>query len=212
MSMSYVRTKVLGRKRARIIVIGLLLVLLTALSFIVSNAMGPRESRVFELIYGMSDSLYVFALLVTQFGSAWVLLGLVGLLFVVRWHPKLAVLLVRNGVITYVVVQILKLVIARPRPAGLLEDFATRELFVYGHGFPSGHAAVATMAGLTILPYLPKKWRWVPLVIIILVGWSRVYLGVHSPLDVVGGFVLGTIVVLAASYLPDFIPKRQRKN
>lgn len=210
--MSHAQTKFVGKNRARIVLIVLLLVLLTVLSLMVSNAMGPRESRVFDLIYGMSDSLYVFALLVTQLGSAWVLIGLVGLLFVVRWHPKLAVLLVRNGVITYISVQVLKLVIARPRPVGLLEDFASREFFVYGDGFPSGHAAVAAMAGLTLLPYLPKKWRWIPIILIILVGWSRVYLGVHSPLDVVGGLVLGAIVVLAASFLPDFIPKKQRKS
>jgi membrane-associated phospholipid phosphatase len=48
----------------------------------------------------------------------------------------------------------------------------------------------------------------VPFVWIVLVAWSRIYLGVHAPLDVVGGFVLGLLVVLLAEKIP--WPKRKK--
>ncbi len=164
------------------------------------GTMGAREAAVFEAIYGMSDQWRGFALAVTQMGNAWLLLGLVGLLFVVRWNPKPADEVLRNGVAAYGLVFLLKSLINRARPVGLLEDVVTREVIVRGSGFPSGHTALATVMSLTLLPYLPRRWRWVPVAWIGLVGWSRIYLGVHAPLDVVGGFALGVMVVGGAAF------------
>lgn len=100
-----------------------------------------------------------------------------------------------TGGIAYMLVQVSKLLVDRPRPAVLLSDVQSRELFVSGLGYPSGHTALATAMSLTLLPYLPRRWRWLPLAWIPLVGLSRIYLGVHAPLDVLGGFAIGLFVV-----------------
>ena len=92
-----------------------------------------------------------------------------------------------------VMVQLIKRLIARPRPgAGLIEAL--------GYSFPSGHAAAAA-AGWTamalILGLLTDRWRArvglaaTAVLIAVLVGLSRVYLGVHEPTDVLGGWALG---------------------
>ena len=65
----------------------------------------------------------------------------------------------------------------------------------HDHSFPSGHAATS-FAGTTVLTaYAPRMWpAWFLLAVAI--AFSRVYVGVHYPLDVVAGAVLGVVTAL----------------
>ena len=82
----------------------------------------------------------------------------------------------------------------RARPNELLLDVVNLDYIVRGPGFPSGHMALATALAFTIGHYLPKKYHWVPIVWIVGVGLSRMYLGIHAPLDIVGGFAIGWVL------------------
>ena len=104
----------------------------------------------------------------------------------------------------YVIAALLKHEIARPRPFLLLHNVHLRWTDS-GTGFPSGHAMVITIVMLSILPYLSKWWRWTVPVVIALVMISRVYLGLHAPLDVIGGFAVGLLVVSFMRILPQAI-------
>lgn len=153
------------------------------------------EISIFQDINNMSDAWRPFWLMVTQFGSAWALL----LAVIGAWlygRRGLATDLFLHGFITYFLVQIAKQVVARPRPELLLDMTNQREIFLGAqYGFPSGHTAVAAALSLTLWPYLPKTLRFIVPVWICLVAVSRIYLGVHIPLDIVGGLALGTAVV-----------------
>jgi undecaprenyl-diphosphatase len=73
--------------------------------------------------------------------------------------------------------------------------------------FPSGHAATS-FAGATILAFAFPRLAPLFYVLASAVGFSRVYLGVHYLLDIVGGAVLGTLIALALRFLT---VRRQRE-
>jgi membrane-associated phospholipid phosphatase len=79
----------------------------------------------------------------------------------------------------------------RARPTEILANVLNLDYVVRGPGFPSGHMALATAMALTVGLYLPRKYQWIVPVWIIGVGLSRMYLGIHAPLDIAGGFAIG---------------------
>jgi len=66
--------------------------------------------------------------------------------------------------------------------------------------FPSGHAATS-FAGATVLSFAFPKLAPYLYVLAAAVAFSRVYVGVHYPLDIVGGALLGVVVALGLRYL-----------
>lgn len=91
----------------------------------------------------------------------------------------------------------LKTAVGRPRP---FEVIAHPEPLITGtvaSSFPSGHAATSA-AGAVILSVLVGRriWPWL-LGLALLIGFSRVYVGVHYPGDVLGGAAIGAAVSLA---------------
>ena len=96
--------------------------------------------------------------------------------------------------------QWLKIVFRIPRPWVLDPNFqiveSAREAAT-GYSFPSGHtqSAMGTFGGLARMT--EKRWlRWVFIAIALLVAFSRMYLGVHTPLDVGVSLVVATVMVL----------------
>lgn len=70
----------------------------------------------------------------------------------------------------------------------------------YGYSFPSGHAQMSTtFAGMFSVVYR-KKWMYVSgLLLVILTGLSRMYLGVHTPVDILCGISIGLLLTLVGS-------------
>jgi membrane-associated phospholipid phosphatase len=66
-----------------------------------------------------------------------------------------------------------------------------------GYGLPSGHAQLSLVVWTAIADRVKKTWFWVVAVlIIILIGFSRIYLGVHFPTDVFAGWIVGGILLV----------------
>lgn len=112
---------------------------------------------------------------------------------------------------TGLVMEIAKILVKAPRPVALLHgDLHARAVETGLNSFPSGHAAMATAMALTVWLILPKAWRWVSVVWIALVMFTRVYLGVHAPVDVLGGFAIGLAVACAIQLLPQRLSRPLR--
>ncbi len=87
-----------------------------------------------------------------------------------------------------------KAIADRPRPYQVVADAVLRQQPAHGTSFPSSHTAVTVAVVIALVPFLPRALAWVAIVYAVLVGWSRVYLGVHYPLDVLGGAGIGIAV------------------
>lgn len=173
----------------------------TVLAFQSKHDLPQWEISIFHHINDLPASLKMTGLAITVIGgSVWAALASIALATVTRFYRlawRLAAVIIGGYGVDY----ILKELVHRGRPADMLADFH-RYSVETGAGFPSGHTTIATVISLTLLPYLPKAWRWLPIVWIALVAVSRLYLGVHLPLDVIGGFLVGLLVVTISRVLP----------
>ncbi len=159
------------------------------------------DKLAFSLFKIRTPLLTKIFLIITNLGSPYVLIVLTLLSFLLK-NKKLSFIITGNlGLIT-IINQVLKFIIKRPRPSDLFLVVET------GYSFPSGHSMVSlSFYGLLIYfiyKYFKNKKLKIFLItllslIIVLIGISRVYLGVHFVSDVISGFLL------SLSYLMIFI-------
>lgn len=155
---------------------------------------------------GIDNSVFDFIMpLITNFGSFIALSVVCGLLFIFGGEKgrKVALLGLTALFISNVAVYLLKFLVLEPRPFLTLAhvDLLVHESDLYS--FPSGHTAssfaVATVIGLKYkLNINGRKFGLLyPLTIFAgLIGFSRIYIGVHYPYDVIFGALVGLISAL----------------
>ena len=102
------------------------------------------------------------------------------------------------AVLAWLAAHLAKSIADRPRPYEAVAGAVLRQSPAHGSSYPSSHTTVAFAVVIAAIPYLPRPGVPVALAYAALVGWSRVYLGVHYPLDVLAGMGLGLVVGGAA--------------
>lgn len=156
----------------------------------------------FSILYGVQelhspvlDEIMVFITSLGNAGWFWILLGAALLLTPKTRKTGLAVLIsLAAGFI--IGNMFLKNIIARPRPCWL--DTAVPLLIEnpQDYSFPSGHSLASFEAAVSIFLF-HKKWGLAAIVLAALIAFSRLYLFVHFPADVLAGILLGTGIAFA---------------
>jgi undecaprenyl-diphosphatase len=181
---------------------------------ILEESTRSMDLRIMDVIYRWRSPTLTRAMMVaTNLGAAYPIAALVLMMVPPAWRKR------RREVLALAIIFIVGIIL-RPRPAisPLVEES--------GYSFPSGHAmnAFVFYSAVAFLCYRLMKRKALSLLvtllaagIVVLVGFSRVYLGVHYPSDVAGGYLVGVwwlamaLLISRSAALADVIGPRQRR-
>lgn len=185
------------RRDSRYVFAGILSVIVFILSSLQATSQGLFDSverPIFEYFNNLPNALDGVMYAVTQFGGA----GSIVLWMAVAWlliNRRAALTVAGAGMASWYIAKFFKVLIGRGRPEALLENlnlFADKSLG--GFGFPSGHASFVAACTAALYFQVERKYRKYLILVAMLVGISRMYLGAHFPLDIVGGWALGILI------------------
>lgn len=162
----------------------------------------------------ISDFVTPIAKNITHLGGAIFLITLSLILLLIIKNKKIGILIWLNLGISVLLNQALKFIIQRPRPT----EF--RIINENGYSFPSGHSMVSA-AFYGFLIYLIYKnvknkylkWSLITLLslVILTIGISRIYLGVHYTSDVIAGFLISvSYLIIFIHFAKDFMKNEQK--
>lgn len=149
------------------------------------------------------DALAVFLNYAGEHGEIWIAFTLILLLC---RRTRKAGLAMAIALVSYLVAGdfILKPLFARPRPCDVNTAVTILVKRPHGHSFPSGHTASAFAAAFALWRQ-DRKLGSPALILAVFIAFTRLYLYVHFPTDILGGVVLGLALGALASLLADKI-------
>ncbi len=193
--MSKIKTRIEKSIRWVILLLSII-ILIYIIENLLQKDIANFDNAVYSYVSGfISKPLTDIALVITTLGSAYVILPICLILIIVFWKKIEGIAIAMNLIISFLSNQILKRIVARPRPT---EYRIVEEI---GYSFPSGHSMVGmAFYGLLIYfiyrkvknPYIKCISCILLMILIFLIGLSRIYLGVHYASDVIAGFCIST--------------------
>ena len=170
------------------------------------RARSQTEVELFRSANELPDAAFLPIWSVMQYGTFGAV-PVVAAAAVVARRPRLAASIAVGGTAAWVTAKAAKRVVARGRPASIIEGVGQRGAEEGDQGFPSGHSAVSTAMTVVLWPEAPTGWRWPIAALTALVPFGRMYVGAHLPLDLVGGSALGLALGSAINLV---LPDRRR--
>jgi Membrane-associated phospholipid phosphatase len=153
-----------------------------SLLFIQEYLRNPILTPVFKVItsLGNESMIWLMVIIILILNRKYRQMGLVALISVLMCY-------IINNIL-------LKNCIARPRPFEVLTHLQVLIHKPTDYSFPSGHAASSFAAAGAFYFYGSRKWGGLAFVLAALIGFSRLYLGVHYPTDVLFGAMIGLLI------------------
>ncbi len=158
----------------------------TTLFFAIFNLNGHFPILDYLMVFVTTDLIYILFLAV-------LILGIKG-----GVKEKRSFLLILVGLpIAFLLIKLIHLILFEPRPFVTFNLLPIVSESADSASFPSRHVTMAAVVAFAYT-YFKSKWALFFLFIMLLIGVSRVYVGVHYPLDIVGGFTVGAISLTLA--------------
>lgn len=172
----------------------------------------PFDEALFSFCHALHNAagtlLDPFFKFVTLFGYKGIFFIALGILLTLipktrRFGLTALIALIIGALFTNV---ILKNLVARPRPY-IMNDIARSLWDAVGRAtesdlsFPSGHTTAAFAFSSAVFLCGNKKYSWTVLVFAFTIAFSRIYLAVHYPTDVIAGLIIGVTAACAAYFL-----------
>lgn len=102
--------------------------------------------------------------------------------------------------------------VARIRPYEAIEGLRLIISPEHSFSFPSGHSTNAFAAGMVLFKMLPRKYGVPTLILAVIIAFSRIYVGVHYPTDVLAGIVIGCMTSILAIMIVKTIENKMAEN
>ncbi|HZA39044.1 MAG TPA: phosphatase PAP2 family protein [Actinomycetota bacterium] len=152
--------------------------------------MSSEEQEIFEFVNGLPGAFYGVVWTIMQLGNVLAVPAAAAAAAAFR-RIRLSFDLLVAGTAAWLLAQVVKSLVDRGRPGDLLEDVLLRGAPAGGHGYVSGHAAVAVALATVASHYLGPLGRALVWTGAAIVTVARMYVGAHLPLDVLGGAAMG---------------------
>lgn len=110
-----------------------------------------------------------------------------------RRYGLMGVVSLATGSLIYL---ILNRIVRRTRPFIAVKGLAMLGTKPLNYSFPSGHTTSAFAVAVIVFLCLPRKYGIPALILAALISFSRLYIGVHYPTDVLAGFLIGTLTAV----------------
>ena len=170
----------------------------------------------FVKTYLIKEQVTPIMKIVTFFGGATCLIGLTIILFIIIKNKKIGLVIGINLITITILNQLFKFILQRPRPTEY------RIINESGYSFPSGHSMIS-MAFYGFLIYLIYKYInnkylksfliFILSLLIIMIGFSRIYLGVHYTSDVIAGFLVSiSYLIVYTNFSKKIIFEKESNN
>ncbi len=178
-------------------VLSLLFIILTVL--VCTNTIEPLDNATSSFIISIrSPELTNTMNIITNISGSYALIVFTTLFIILIKKKKYPLAITINLIAVFITSQLAKAIVERDRPLDMLVSAP-------GYSYPSGHSMVGlayfSFLSYLVIKYIPNKIVKIILPIvftitILLVGFSRIYLGVHYLSDVLAGFLLGAIYLI----------------
>ena len=178
----------------------LLVLFIIVMILVITNNMTTFDDNIYNFLMGLrSNGMDTFMKAITQFGNTIPVIIIILTIMIILTSRKDIFLIGFNTIITVGLNQLLKHIICRPRPNHF------RMITEHGYSFPSGHSMISICLYGLLIYLLNKRIKNkllkvilnILLIMLILgIGISRIYVGVHYPSDVLGGYLLSLAILI----------------